>query len=107
MATHTPTTGAPTRAPFIPAPPAAITRVLSRFDRDQLTGFIKVAIDLLDLADDDSDLEPSGDELDGDHGSEDEFVLHSHHMAGPGCAISDPDTAADDYRCDANDEDGI
>lgn len=61
MATHAPITGAPTRAPFIPAPPAAITRVLSRFDRDQLASFIVVAIDLLDVAAGDPDLEDGHD----------------------------------------------
>lgn len=59
MATHAPITGAPTCAPFIPAPPAAITRVLATFDRDQLAGFIAVAIDLLDLAGNDLDAEPA------------------------------------------------
>lgn len=55
---------------FAPVPPAAISRVLSRFDRDQLAGFIAVAIDLLDLADGDPDLElvderePDGDGAD-------------------------------------------
>ncbi|WP_414901293.1 hypothetical protein ACMT1E_15050 [Sphingomonas flavalba] len=57
MATHAPTTGAPTRASFISAPPPAITRVLAAFDRDQLAGFVAVAIDLLDLADGDPDRE--------------------------------------------------
>ena len=69
MATHAPIMGAPTRAPVIPVPPAAITRVLSRFDRDQLAGFITVAIDLLDVAAGDPDLEDGGDdELTGDEG---------------------------------------
>ena len=36
---------------FQPAPPAAISRVLATFDRDQLEAFIEVAIGLLDLAD--------------------------------------------------------
>lgn len=42
---------------FQPAPPAAISRVLATFDRQQLEGFIAVAIDLLDLADGDPDRE--------------------------------------------------
>ncbi len=58
-------------APFIPPPPAAVSRVLATFDRDQLAGFITVAIDLLDLADGDTDLEPNGDELDGSLGAQD------------------------------------
>jgi hypothetical protein len=40
-----------------PVPPAAISRVLASFERNQLAGFIAVAIDLLDLADDDPDAE--------------------------------------------------
>lgn len=51
---------------FAPAPPAAVTRVLATFDRDQLAGFIAVAIDLLDLAAGDPDVEPNGDEEDSD-----------------------------------------
>lgn len=77
-----------------PPPPAIVTHVLSRFSRDQLAGFITVAIDLLDLADSDADLEPNGDELDGDHRSEDEFLSHSN--AGPGCPIADPDFGDDE-----------
>ena len=38
---------------IIPVPPAAVSRLLARFDRNQLAGFISVAIDLLDIADDD------------------------------------------------------
>jgi hypothetical protein len=55
---------------FVPAPPAAVTRKLATFDRHQLEGFIAVALDLLDLADGDLDLEEddppeaAGDEMD-------------------------------------------
>lgn len=42
---------------FIPAPPAAITRVLSSFNRRQLEGFVAVAIDLMDFVDGDPDAE--------------------------------------------------
>ena len=42
-------------AHFAPPPPAAVSRILRRFDRDQLAGFIAVAIDLLDVADGDPD----------------------------------------------------
>ena len=50
-------------AHFAPPPPAAVSRILRRFDRDQLAGFIAVAIDLLDATDgdpDDEDDERSG-----------------------------------------------
>lgn len=81
-------------------PPAAISRVLSTFDREQLEGFIAVAIDLLDLADPDPDIEPNGDELDGS-GAEDDFVSHNAGVfPGPGCPVSDPDLAIDDEPCD-------
>ena len=44
-------------AHFIAPPPAAVSRVLANFDRAQLEGFIAIAIDLLDFADGDPDLE--------------------------------------------------
>ena len=50
-------------------PPAAVSRVLASFDRDQLAGFITVALDLLDLADDHEDVadfRPRKDGLPGD-----------------------------------------
>jgi hypothetical protein len=93
MAVHASITAA---APFTPAPPAAITRILSRFDRDQLAGFIAVAIDLLDAADGDSDIEPNGDELDGSR-AEDDFIRHIE-LGGPGCPFSDP-AEDDDAAC--------
>lgn len=103
------------------APPAmpAVARILSRFERSQLEGFISVAIDLLDVADGDPDAEredPAGEtvpvvddpevppeEDDGDPDleetdAEDSFVLSARAVAygsGPGCAISDPDTEHD------------
>ncbi|MBB6190565.1 hypothetical protein FHS51_000778 [Sphingobium wenxiniae] len=40
-----------------PVPPAAVSRILSRFSRTELEGFVAVAIDLMDVADDDPDLE--------------------------------------------------
>lgn len=73
-------------AQFTPPPPAAITRVLSTFDRDQLAGFVAVAIDLMDLADGDPDFE--------DHKLEDDFTQHADD--GPGCPISDSDLGVDD-----------
>lgn len=44
---------------FPPMP--AIARILSRFDRAQLEGFISVAIDLADAMDGDENLEDGGD----------------------------------------------
>ena len=84
---------------FPPMP--AVARILSRFDRDQLHGFIAVAIDLADAMDGDSDTEANGDELDG-NASEEDFMYHGGD--GPGCPIADPDYAVDDLPCDAHDE---
>lgn len=76
-------------AHFAPPPPAAVSRVLSRYDRDQLAAFITVAIDLLDLTDGDTDLETEG--------LEDDFMRH--HPDGPGCPVADRD------GCPAHDDD--
>lgn len=78
-----------------PVPPAAVSRVLASFTRAELEGFVEVAIGLMDLADGNPDLEPNDDELDGSMG-EDDFCDHNLVFAGPGCPISDPDTAVDD-----------
>jgi len=63
---------------------------------------IQRAIDALDDIDGDPDLEPNGDELDGSLG-EDDFCLHNA-LPGPGCPISDPDSAVDDRPCDGDDD---
>ena len=71
--------------PVTPVPPAAISRVLSRFDREQLAGFVAIAIDLMDLADPDPDLEDATD-------LEDDFALSPQAIGdatGPGCEVSD------------------
>ncbi len=66
-------------------------------------------VSTLDIAAGDPDLEPNGDELDGD-GGEDDFM--QHNADGPGCPIADPDAAVDDSCCDEptqdlEQEDGI
>ncbi|MFC4593514.1 hypothetical protein [Sphingobium tyrosinilyticum] len=68
-------------------PPAAISRVLSRYSRGELEGFIEVAIGLLDLTDGDPDMEDAND-------VEDDFSLTDHALGygerrGPGCEVSD------------------
>jgi hypothetical protein len=79
--------------------------VLATFDRAELEGFIAVAIDLLDLADPDPDIEPNGDEMDGSL-AEDDFTSHNAGpLPGPGCPISDPDLSVDDKPCDEPFED--
>lgn len=80
-----------------PTPASPVERILSRFDRDKLSGFIEVAIGLLDFADGDPDFEPNGDELDA-NAAEDDFMAHK--ADGPGCPIADPDKAIDDDYCD-------
>jgi len=87
-------------------PPAAVSRLLARYSRDELAGFVAVAIDLLDAADGDPDLELNGDELDG-MGAEDDFGVQRAplHLEGPGCPLADPDMAADDQGCDDIDQD--
>src|SRR4051812_37579250 len=65
---------------FAVAPPAALSRILSGFDRPTLAGFIEVAISLLDIADGDSDFEETG--------AEDSF--QDHRYGDPGCPVSDP-----------------
>jgi hypothetical protein len=79
---------------IIPLPNAAspVERVLGRFSRTELEGFIAVAIELLDLADGDPDTERNGDELDGSL-SEEDFVDWSNGPCvwdGPGCPVADP-----------------
>ncbi|MBA3879014.1 MAG: hypothetical protein C0500_04795 [Sphingobium sp.] len=101
MAAHAPITPARPRASFTPVPPTAVTRLLARFDRATLAGFIEVAIDLLDMADPNPDDEPDGDELDGDPRAEDEFVWHGHD-GGAGCPL-DAEVDDEDY-CEARDD---
>jgi len=46
----------------IPGSASPAERILARFNRSQLAGFIEVAISLLDATDEDPDVEPNGDE---------------------------------------------
>jgi hypothetical protein len=79
------------------APPAAIMHVLSRFTRDDLAGFISVALDLLDTLDGD----PEAEEND----LEDGFALSAHAQgfcAGiPGDPMADAAEDDDSDRCGA------
>lgn len=109
MATHTPRAESalhnlPNQIPPMPA----VARILSRFDRDQLHGFIAVAIDLADAMDGDADSELAGDEADSSwsefhtRGSRKQ-VLGSFEMA-PGFAHEDDE---EDDPAGVHDEDGI
>lgn len=76
-------------------PPAAVMRMLAQHSREQLEGFIEVALSLLDFADGDPDVEeddPAG-QCDED-GINTSFARARHD--GPGCLISDGDRGADD-----------
>lgn len=69
----------------------AVTRILSRFDRPELEGFIAVAIGLLDVLDGDPDVELNGDELDGSSLEEDiPSDCGFGAGLGPGCPLADP-----------------
>ncbi len=87
--------GALERVPAPSVPPAAISRVLSRFGRAELEGFISVAIDLLDLADGDPDGEDNGDEADGTLAEDEDCAAFAVMGDGPGCIASDNDTEHD------------
>lgn len=85
-------------------PPPAVVRVLSRFDRSQIEGFVEVSIALMDFADGDPDIEPNGDEAepcgdeqDGQPQAEDEFVQLGFD-GGAGCPVSDPGGCEHDGR---------
>ena len=81
------------------APPPAVMAILSRFDRDQLHGFIAVALELVDTLDGDPDLEDSDE--DGQC-SEDEIStnLHAQWGEGAGCGIGDPGEQDDHGGCE-------
>jgi hypothetical protein len=64
------------------APPAAVMRILERFERQELEGFIAIAIDLLDTLSGDTDVELNGDEQDsdGDENGDPAYIeWHSRH----------------------------
>ena len=66
-------------------PMPAVARILARFEREQLAGFIAVALDLIDTLDGDPDLENATD-------LEDDFALSRQALSydtGPGCATTD------------------
>jgi hypothetical protein len=79
------------------APAAPLMRMLARYDRAKVEAFVEISISLLDLMDGDPDTELNGDETDHCN-SEDDFIDHSSHGGGPGCAISDPGGCEHDGR---------
>lgn len=70
-----------------------IARVLGGFNREQLSSFIEVGIELLDAMDGDPDLEeddPPG-QCDEDGINTGCGQMGFEHLTGPGCVISDND----------------
>lgn len=79
-----PIMGSVSALPAVPPMPA-VARILSRFDRWQVEGFIAVALDLLDTFDGEADFENATD-------VEDDFALSPNAIGydtGPGCPASD------------------
>lgn len=77
----------PVTLPGVIPPMPAVARILARHPRERLEAFVSIAIDLMDVADGDSDIEPNGDDLDGT-GAEDDFCEHSSD-GSPGCPVAD------------------
>ena len=60
------------------APMPAVALILSRFDRAQLGSFVEIAIELMDVAQGDTDLEPEVIEQDDEPEIDDEPELDDH-----------------------------
>ena len=60
------------------APMPAVALILSRFDRAQLGSFVEIAIELMDVAQGDTDLEPEVTEQDDEPEIDDEPELDDH-----------------------------
>lgn len=63
-------------------PIPAVARILARFERAQLAGFIAVALDLIDTLDGDADLEDNSDCEASDGDDEDQAYVEWHTMRG-------------------------
>lgn len=94
------TPAAPTALPESARPPAAISHILAKFDRDQLETLVEAAIERLDdlagdpdFEDDTEDTECSEDEIGcgpGNWGSLGAYRDGGHDRFGPGCPLADP-----------------
>ena len=80
------------------APAPAVMAILARFDRQTLEAFLTVAVDLLDLADGDPDMEETGDEQDGSLAEDEPAARFAEMGNGPGCDVSDPGGCEHDGR---------
>ena len=77
-------------------PPAPVLAVLSRYKREDIEAFIAIAIDLVDLADGDPDIEEDdhSEEDDPSGQCDEDEISTSHALAlsgAAGCLISDDD----------------
>lgn len=79
-------------------PPAPVLAVLSRYRREDIEAFIAIAIDLVDLADGDPDLEDATDAE--DEGLSPEAIENGSD--GPGCILMD-NSNEDDREDDRSD----
>ncbi|CAM3134988.1 hypothetical protein SPAN111604_05560 [Sphingomonas antarctica] len=107
-----------TALPSVPPMPA-VSRILARFDRRQVEGFISVAIDLLDTLDGDAENEDGGDDEPDDDWKGDQSFAEWHtrgrHKLSPfgaehgntTCRGFLEDTEADDHAEDDDPESGI
>ena len=73
-------------------------RMIDAFERDDVERAVDMLIDRLDAAAGDPDLEPNGDELDG-NGCEDDFGRHKPDGLA-GCPIADPGATHEDSMGD-------
>ena len=82
MATQ-PTPGSAVAAFPATPPMPAVARILARFEREQLAGFIAVALDLIDTLDGDADLEDNADREANDGDEQDVAWIEWNTMHGP------------------------
>lgn len=96
-----PITGSISAFPATP-PLVAVAAILGRFDRQTLEAFMTVAVELIDIADGDPDLENATD-LEDDHALS-PLALGFDTGRGPGCAVCDTDE--DDDPAEEDDHSG-
>jgi hypothetical protein len=70
------------------------------FDRRTLASAVEVLVAVIDTMDGDPDLEPDGDEQDGNFAEDEDCAAFATMARGPGCIEADPDDAVDDKGCD-------
>ena len=70
---------------------AQAAAVMAQFDRDKIASAVEVLVNLLDVLDGDPDLEPDGDETDGNGAEDEPCAWFATCGNGPGCLTADPD----------------